>query len=117
MTKTWRSVLGLVLIMGTTACHTDSITNANQNPNDPTSAPPGALFTNAAITSVRRWTGFGSVAVLAQHFSSVLYPTVDSYLTLQATNTNGSFTSAYTSDLADFRQVIQVGRAAGNAGI
>jgi len=117
MTKTWRSVVGLVLIMGTAACHTDSITNANRNPNDPTSAPPGALFTNAAITSVRRWTGFGSVAVLAQHFSSVLYPTVDSYLTLQATNTNGSFTSAYTSDLADLRQVIQVGRAAGNAGI
>ena len=30
MTKTWRSVVGLVLIMGTPACHTDVITSGNQ---------------------------------------------------------------------------------------
>ena len=117
MTKTWRGVVGIALVVGTAACHTDSITDANRNPNDPTSAPPGALFTNATITSVRRWSGFGSVAVLAQQFSSVLYPTVDVYTTLQAANTNGSFTAAYSNDLADFRQVIQAGRATNQAGI
>jgi len=117
MAKTWRGVAGLMLVMSAAACHTDDITNANQNPNDPTSAPPGALFTNATITSVNRWVRFGSTAVLAQHFSSVLYPTVDSYLTLQADNTNGQFTATYTSDLADFRQVIQAGKADNRAGI
>ncbi len=117
MTRTWLGVVGITLVIGTVACHTDSITDANRNPNDPTSAPPGALFTNATITSVRRWTGFGSAAVLAQHFSSVLYPTVDTYATLQASNTNGTFTSTYTNDLADFRQVVQAGKASGQAGI
>lgn len=117
MIKTWRGALALALAIGVAACNTDNITNANQNPNDPTSAPPGALFTNATVTSVRRWVAFGSVAVLVQHFSSVLYPTVDSYISLQADRTSGSFTSTYTNDLADFRQVIMAGEKAGQAGI
>lgn len=120
MIKTWRGLAGLVLITGavaTVACNTADITDANQNPNNPTSAPPGALFTNATVTSVRRWVVFGSVAVLTQQFSSVLYPTVDSYISLQADRTSGSFTSAYTSDLADFRQVIEAGKASGQAGV
>lgn len=118
MNKTWiRGLTGLALIVGAVACFNDNLTNANRNPNNPTSAPPGAVFTNATVNSVRRWVVFGGGAVLTQQFSSVNYPTVDSYISLQADGTSGSFTGAYTSDLADFRQVIAAGKAAGQAGV
>jgi SusD/RagB-like outer membrane lipoprotein len=118
MTKTWiRGLTGLALITGAVACSTDNLTNANRNPNSPTSAPPGALFTNATVTSVRRWVVFGNVAVLTQQFSSVNYPTVDSYISLQADGTSGTFTGTYTSDLPDFAKVIDAGKAAGQPGV
>ncbi len=118
MTKIWiRGLTGLALMTSAMACSTDNLTNANKNPNSPTSAPPGALFANATVNSVGRWVVFGGGAVLTQQFSSVLYPTVDSYISLQADGTSGSFTSAYTSDLADFRKVVDAGKAAGQAGV
>lgn len=117
MTRIWRGLLGLALISGAVACNTDNLTSANQNPNSPTSAPPGALFANATVNAIRRWVVFGSGAVLTQQFSSVLYPTVDSYVSLQADGTSGTFTGAYTSDLADYRQVISAGKAQGQAGL
>ena len=116
MTKTWRSLVGLALAAAE-ACSTDNITDKNRNPNNPTSAPPGALFANATVTSVRRWVSFGGTAILTQQFSSVLYPTLDSYISLQADGTSGSFTSAYTGDLSDFRQVILAGKQSSQAGI
>ena len=116
MTKTWRSLVGLALAAAA-ACSTDNITDTNRNPNNPTSAPPGALFANATVTSVRRWVSFGGTAILTQQFSSVLYPTLDSYISLQADGTSGSFTSAYTGDLSDFRQVILAGKQSSQAGI
>lgn len=120
MTRIWRGLLGLAVLAslaGAAGCNTDNLTNANVNPNSPTSAPAGALFANATMTSIRRWVVFGSDAVLTQQFSSVLYPTVDSYVSLEADGTSGNFTSTYTSDLADFRQVINSAKAAGQAGI
>jgi hypothetical protein len=94
MTKIWRGLLAAALVAGGVGCNTDNLASANQNPNSPTSAPAGALFANATVTSVRRWAVFGSVAVLTQHFSSVLYPTVDSYVSLDASSTSGTFTGA-----------------------
>jgi hypothetical protein len=117
MTKIWRGLLGLAFVGSAVGCNTDNITNTNRNPNSPTSAPAAALFANATVTAVRRWVVFGSGAVLTQQFSSVLYPTVDSYVSLQADGTSGAFTAAYTSDLADFRQAISAGKSAGQPGI
>ena len=117
MTKILGGLLGLAVIGSAVGCNTDNITNTNHNPNSPTSAPAGALFANATVNAIRRWVVFGSGAVVTQQFSSVLYPTVDSYVSVQADGTSGSFTSAYTSDLADYRQVISAGKSASQAGI
>jgi hypothetical protein len=118
MKKTWiRGLPGLALIAGAVACNTDNLTTANKNPNSPTSAPPGAVFASATINSVRRWIGFGGTAVLVQQFSSVNYPTNDSYISLQADGTSGNFTNTYTNDLPDFRQVIAAGTKASQPAI
>ena len=118
MNKTWiRGLTGLALMTGTVACNTSDITTANRNPNNPTSAPAGALFTSAAAASVRRWVGFGGGAIIAQQLANTTYPTADSYISLQADATSGTFNSAYTNELADLRQVIAKGRAASQAGV
>ena len=118
MTMTWmRGVSALALVAGAVACNNDNLTSANRNPNSPTSAPSGAVFANATITSVRRWVVFGGGAVLTQQFSSVNYPTNDSYISLQADGTSGTFTGAYTSDLPDFRQVIAAAKVANQPGV
>jgi hypothetical protein len=118
MNKTWiRGLTGLALMTGAVGCNTDNITSANRNPNNPTTAPAGALFTGATAASVRRWVGFGGPAIITQQLANTTYPTSDSYVSLQADGTSGSFNSPYTSDLADFRQVIAKGQTAGDAGI
>lgn len=118
MKKTWlRGLTGLALMTGAVACNTDNITTANRNPNDPTSAPAGALFTSATAASVRRWIGFGGAAIITQQLANTTYPTADSYISLQADGTSGNFNAPYTNDLPDLRQVIAKGKAAGDAGV
>ncbi len=118
MTKTWlRGLTGLALMAGAVACNTDNITTANRNPNSPTSAPAGALFTSATASAVRRWVGFGGAAIIAQQIANTTYPTADSYISLQADGTSGNFNSPYTGDLQDLRQVISKGKASGDAGV
>lgn len=114
MKETWiRGLTGLALVTGAVACNTSDITSANRNPNSPTTAPSGALFTSATAASVRRWVGFGGPAIITQQIANTTYPTADSYISLQADGTSGNFNSAYTNDLADLRQVVAKGRAAG----
>ena len=66
-----------------TACDADKVTEANNNPNDPTDAPSTALFTNAARLAAARWldgvngTRYG---FLPQHMAQVQYPDDDQYL-------------------------------------
>lgn len=118
MNRTWlRGVTGLALLVGTGACNTGNITADNRNPNSPTTAPAGALFTSATVAAVRRWVGFGGPAIIAQQLANTTYPTADSYISLQADGTSGAFNAAYTNDLADLRQVIAKGKAAGDAGV
>jgi len=118
MNKIWlRGLPGLALVAGAVACNSADITTANRNPNNPTTAPAGALFTSATAASVRRWVGFGGPAIIVQQLANTTYPTSDSYIGLQADATTGNFNSAYTNDLQDFRQVISKGRAAGQAGV
>jgi SusD/RagB-like outer membrane lipoprotein len=118
MNKTWiRGLTGLTILTGAVACNTSDITTANRNPNSPTTAPAGALFTSAVAASVRRWVGFGGAAIITQQLANTTYPTADSYISLQADGTSGTFNSAYTNDLPDLRQVVAKGRAAGQPGI
>ena len=52
------TVASLLLALGVVACNNDSLTNLNQNPNNPTSAPPGPVFTQAARLSASRFIKF-----------------------------------------------------------
>ena len=122
MNKTWlgglaHGVTGLAIITGAVACNTENITTANRNPNSPTSAPAGALFTSATAAAVGRWVGFGGPAIIIQQIANTTYPTADSYISLQADGTTGTFNSPYNNDLQDLRQVISKGRAASTPGV
>lgn len=118
MNRTWlRGLTGLALMAGAVACNVDNITTANRNPNSPTTAPAAALFTSATAASIRRWVGFGGPAIITQQLANTTYPTADSYISLQADATTGTFNAAYTNDLPDLRQVVAKGKAAGQAGV
>ena len=114
--------LGAAFAMFATACDADKVTEANNNPNDPTDAPSSALFTNASRNGVARWQdGVGGTryGFLPQHLAQVQYPDDDSYLAarLGAAATSGLFNSSYNTELADLKVVIDRGRDANSAGL
>jgi hypothetical protein len=113
--------LGAALALSATACDPDKVTEANNNPNDPTDAPSSALFTNAARLAATRWLdGVGGTryGFLAQHLAQVQYPDDDQYLAarLGAAATSGLFNGSYNAELQDLDLVIERGIAAGDAG-
>lgn len=95
------------------ACNTDNITKVNTNPNNPTDAPAGAVFTQAVSAAVGRFMGSGynlrATALVIQHFAEVQYPDEDQYKRIDANSTQGYFTAPYVSDLEDLRQVANKG--------
>jgi hypothetical protein len=114
--------LGAALAMFATACDADKVTEANNNPNDPTDAPSSALFTNAARNAVTRWTdGVNGTryGYLPQHQAQVQYPDDDSYLAgrLGAAATSGLFNSSYNVELQDLQVVIDRGMTANDPGL
>jgi hypothetical protein len=107
---------GLALVLST-ACNQD-LTSINTNPNSPTSAPPGPVFTRATNLAVARWLGYTydqySTEVLTQHLAEVQYPDVDAYRRLDPASTGGVFNAAYSSELEDLAQVTKVGNKTDN---
>lgn len=114
-------VAGLAALVGTAACNNDNITAANTNPNSPEDAPAGAVFTQATVNAAGRMIGNGfdlrQTEFLVQHLAEVQYPDEDRYARLRAGDVGGTFTTPYTSELADLKQVIRKGQAAKAAGI
>jgi hypothetical protein len=113
---------GAALAMFATACDADKVTEANNNPNDPTDAPSSSLFTNAARNGVARWQdGVGGTryGFLPQHLAQVQYPDDDSYLAarLGAAATSGLFNSSYNIELQDLKLIIDRGIAANQPGL
>ena len=107
--------LGAGLLLGVGACNTDQLVNINQDPNNPTSAPPQAVFTFATRAAMQRWFGSNPTnmrgpVLTAQHLAQVQYPDEDVYARLDATVTNGSFIFAYASELKNFQSVIDVAK-------
>jgi hypothetical protein len=104
-----------------TACDADKVTEANNNPNDPTDAPSTALFTNAARLAAARWldgvngTRYG---FLPQHMAQVQYPDDDQYLAarLGASATANLFNNSYNSELADLAIIIDRGQTSNTPG-
>ena len=108
--------LGVVVLLGAAACNTDKLVNVNEDPNNPTSAPPQAVFTYATRTAMARWFGSNPTnhrgpVLTAQHLAQVQYPDEDQYLRLDGTVTDGSFIFTYASELKNFQAVIDAGVA------
>jgi hypothetical protein len=111
----------MVLATGLAACQADEITKVNENPNNPTNAPSGAVFTNAVTNSIGRFLGWGyngrGAAIVVQHLAQTQYPDEDQYRRLDANSTAGFFNTPYTSELEDLQKVIEAGEAESRPGI
>jgi hypothetical protein len=116
----WR-LASLALAVGVVACDNDRLPTMNSDPNNPTSAPAGPVFTRAVAAAVGRWFGAGydmrSTELVAQHMAEVQYPNEDQYNRLQGGDTQGHFNNAYVTELQDLSKVIAAGKAANDAGV
>src|SRR5688500_11894231 len=110
---TVRVLAGLAVAAGLAGCDPDDITKVNENPNSPTDAPAGAVFTNAVVNGVGRFLGWGyngrGAALVVQHLAQTQYPDEDQYRRLDASSTSGYFNTPYTSELEDLEKVAQSG--------
>ena len=118
--KITRLSAALLTIVSVTAtsCKTD-LTGLNVNPNSPTSAPAGTLFTNASINVVGRYLGAGQLsgtALMAQHLAQVQYLDEDRGH-IRATTIDAIYSGAYTSELEDYQKVVGMGKASKEANI
>lgn len=103
------------LVLGLGACNTDKLVNINQDPNNPTSAPPQAVFTYATRVAMQRWFGSNPTnmrgpVLTAQHLAQVQYPDEDTYSRLDATVTDNSFIFTYANELKNFQAVIDAAK-------
>lgn len=114
--KTTRLLAALVTIstVTTTACQTD-LTGINVNPNDPTSAPATSLFSNATMSTVRRFNGsfqtLSMTSLFAQHMAQVQYVDEDRGH-IRSGVIDALYLGVYTTELMDFEKVKGQGTAA-----
>lgn len=117
--KSYRSFamasLSAAMLLSAGACRTDQLINVNEDPNNPTSAPPQAVFTYASRIAMQRWFGSNPTnmrgpVLTAQHLAQVQYPDEDQYLRLDGTVTDASFIGAYSSELKNYQAVIDAGK-------
>jgi hypothetical protein len=115
MTRIRLSVALGLLALTATACKTD-LTSLNNNPNNPTTAPAGPLFTNAVVAAVGRWAGAGQLSgteLFAQHLAQVQYVEEDRGR-LRTETIDNWFTSAYVNELEDLGKVAAIGNTNGS---
>ena len=104
-----------MLALGVGACNPDKLTRINEDPNNPTSAPPGPVFTYATRIAMQRWfartpMNMTGTVLTAQHLAQVQYPDEDSYGRLDGTVTDASFINAYSQELKNFQAVIDAAK-------
>ncbi len=107
--------LGAAFVLGVGACNPDELVEVNQDPNNPTSAPPPAVFTYATRIAMQRWFGSNPTnmrgpVLTAQHLAQVQYPDEDAYARLDATVTDNSFIFTYAQELKNFQAVIDAAK-------
>src|SRR5215211_701536 len=107
--------LGAVVLLGVSACDPDKLTKINEDPNNPTSAPPQAVFTYATRIAMQRWFGSNPTnmrgpVLTAQHLAQSQYPDEDTYLRLGGEVTNNSFIFSYANELKNYQAVIDVAK-------
>jgi len=113
---TVRVLAGFAVAAGLAGCDPDDITKVNENPNNPTDAPAGAVFTNAAVAGIGRFLGWGyngrGAGLVIQHLAQTQYPDEDQYRRLDANSTSGFFNTPYTAELEDLQKVADAGQEA-----
>lgn len=107
--------LGAVLALGVGACDPDKLTRINEDPNNPSSAPPSAVFTYATRIAMERWfartpMNMTGAVLTAQHLAQVQYPDEDTYARLDGTVVDFDFVNAYAQELKNFQAVIDAGK-------
>lgn len=111
---------GLVLAAGAVGCNNDSLTNLNTNPNNPTNAPAGPVFTQDVRLSAARFVGSGfnlrQTEFVSQHWAEAQYPTDDDYSRLDPSSTQGTWNAAYYSEIEDLSKLAGTGLAAKDPG-
>lgn len=110
--------LGVAAALGLSACNADDLVRINEDPNNPTSAPPPPVFTFSTRIAMQRFYGrtpmnMTGPVLTAQHLAESQYTDEDIYQRLDGTVTDGSFVGAYTSELSNFQAVVGAGKAAG----
>ncbi len=100
-------------------CNNDKITSVNNNPNNPTTAPIPAVFTNGTQSAVANWLGSGydlrDISLIVQHLAENQYIGNDQYKGVSSTSQNTLFSSIYQNSLEDFQVVVRAGKAADDA--
>jgi len=109
--------VGALELLGVSGCNTDKLIKVNDNPNNPTSAPPQAVFTYATRIAMQRWFGSNPTnmrgpVLTTNQLAQVQYPDEDQYLRLDGTVTDASFINTYAQELKNFQAVVDAGKAA-----
>ena len=111
--------LTALVAMGVAGCN-DGLTDINQNPNAPETAPAATLFLNGTRLGITRWMGTSNKRaweLLSQHLAEVQYPETDAYNRLVGASTEGNFNAAYSGELRDLQVVINEARAGNEPGL
>jgi hypothetical protein len=115
-----RLTTGLVLVVVASGCNPEALTKTNDNPNSPTDAPAGPVFTSAVRSGVGRWMGdynYSQTSNLVQFYAMNQYSDPDRYFGIRADATTGNFDASYSGELQDFRQVANKGAALDAPGV
>ena len=113
--------VAVAVLVAAAACNNDKITSVNNNPNDPTTAPIPAVFTNGVQSAVSNWLGSGydlrDISLIIQHLAENQYIGNDQYKGVSSTSQNTLFGSIYQNSLEDFQVVVRAGKAANDPAV
>ncbi len=106
--KITKSSVALLALVTAVACKTD-LTALNQNPNSPTTAPAGPLFTGATRSTLQTlqnsFNTLSLTSLFAQHIAQIQYIDEDRGR-IRATTLDGLFNGLYVGPLEDYQQII-----------
>ena len=107
MKKTYLAV-GVLALATAVACSTD-LTALNQNPNNPTTAPAGPVFTGATRSAIGTFQGsfntLSMTSLFAQHIAQIQYIDEDRGH-IRPTTLNSLFNGLYVGPLEDYTKII-----------
>ena len=106
--KITKSSVALLALATVVACKTD-LTSLNENPNSPTTAPAGPLFTGATRSAMATLNGsfntLSMTSLFAQHIAQIQYIDEDRGR-IRSTTLDALFNNLYVGPLEDYQKII-----------